>query len=162
MPHNTGVWTHQGETLAYLNLTASKKQKARKPPQSNKYGGIQGVPEGWTHTALAGKAVRHQLRTAPAQGTHFLLWFIRNRSVDCRAEGICMGEFFRWTFRNGNREIIITQKIYISLHLLQVLLEHTLINPPSKGRGQRFCPHCTDEPAVAGVGGALARGAHPF
>lgn len=43
---------------------------------------------------LPGKGARQQLKTALTQATHFLLWFIRNSSVDFRAkqEAFAQGE----------------------------------------------------------------------
>lgn len=54
-------------------------------------------------------------------------------------KAFAQGEVFRWTFRNGNREIIITQKIYIGLHIFKVLRSSRSLILPD-GWGQYFAP----------------------
>lgn len=82
--------------LPSLNLTASKKQIAGKPPQRSKFGGIQGVPGVWTYSKPGWEGSEASVLEAPAQGTHFVQCFIRNSSVDFREEqkAFALGEVF--------------------------------------------------------------------
>ena len=93
--------------LPFLYLTASKRQKAGNPAKRSEFGSIQGAPKVWTHThprceGSEGLALDRQGNSLP--------WVIYQKQfsgLQSRAEGICTGT----TFRNGNREIRITQKI---------------------------------------------------
>lgn len=121
--------------LAYLNWTAGKKQKAGKAPQSSKCGDIQGVPGVWTHDRPRWEGSWVSALDSPGSGSSLSSGIYQKEFCGLQSIRDLYREVCRWTFRNGNREIIITHKIYIRLHLFQVLLELTLINPPPPGVG---------------------------
>lgn len=76
--------------LPYLNLTASKKQKAGKPHQEVNLEACRREHDGWTHTNPCWESDKELAIERPHRKTHFLLRFVRNGLVDFRAwaEGI--------------------------------------------------------------------------